>query len=81
MNKNNDNKKTNPAAATIVGAVIGAGIAVAANKVLSDPKKREQLKKTAVHVKGEVEKALKNVKENATDTKEQIEKKVEERTK
>ena len=59
-------KKGN-AAAGLAGAIIGAGIAVAATKALSDKKTRAQLKKTAVEVKGKVTKAIEDVKKKSAE--------------
>jgi hypothetical protein len=71
-------KKDKAAAAGITGAIIGAGIAVAATKALSDKKTRAQLKKTALTVKGKIEKVIDDVKTRQAETKKTAEKKVEE---
>jgi hypothetical protein len=77
MSDKNHNKKESSAAAGIAGAIIGAGIAVAATKALSDKKTRAQLKKTAIDVKGKVSKAIEDVKKRNAETKKKAERTVE----
>lgn len=75
-----DKKNTN-AAAGITGAIIGAGIAVAATKALSDKKTRDQIKKTAVQVKGKVARAIDDVKKKSAEKRKSVEKAIEEKPK
>jgi membrane protein implicated in regulation of membrane protease activity len=85
MFKKKEEKKNQTASAGIAGAIIGAGIAVAATKALSDKKNREQLKKTAFQVKGKLSKVIedvkKDVKKRSAETKKEAYKKVEEEVK
>lgn len=74
-------EKKNNAAAGITGAIIGAGIAVAATKALSDKKTRDQLKKTAVQVKGKVAKAIQDVKKKSAEKRATAEKAIEDKPK
>lgn len=78
MNNKKETKKNSAAGAGIAGAIIGAGIAIAATKALSDKKTREKLKKTADEVKGKVAKAIEDVKKRSAETKKDAERKVEE---
>lgn len=75
-----ENKKNNAAGAGLAGAIIGAGIAVAATKALSDKKTRAQLKKTATQVKGKVTKAIEDVKKRSAEKKKEADKVVKEVT-
>ena len=81
MFKKKEEKKNNAASAGIAGAVIGAGIAVATTKALSDKKTRDKIKKTAVALKGKVTKAIEDVRKRNTETKKAVEKKVNEEVK
>jgi hypothetical protein len=55
------NKKGGRAVAAIAGAVIGAGIGVAATKVATDEKARKKVTDTFSSVKGQMEESFENV--------------------
>ena len=56
-NKNHSGAGT-AAAAGIAGAVVGAGVAVAATKIMSDEKMRNKVKDTLTHAKDQVLSAM-----------------------
>jgi hypothetical protein len=66
------------AAAGVAGAVIGAGVAVAATKVLSDKKNQEKLKKTLRTAHKQVKSGVKSLQDKAAtmhkDTSKNLEK-------
>lgn len=66
-NGNQKNKKGMPIVAGVTGAVIGAGVAVAASKVLSNKKTREAVVKKAGEIKDTVMDAVSGVEENAKE--------------
>lgn len=52
--ENTDNKTMNPVVAGVAGAVIGAGAAVAATKILSDKETRKKIMDTAFNVRSKI---------------------------
>lgn len=69
---NMQNRGMNPFIAGVVGAVVGAGTAVIASKVLSDKNMREKLMKTASDVKGRITDTIYHAKEEMGKKKEEM---------
>jgi len=68
----------NPVTAGVVGAVVGAGIAIAGAVALSDEENRDKVKAVLADVKEKAANYVEEVKQNVEDTKTGIEDKVTE---
>ena len=64
--------------AGLAGAVIGAGVAVAANKILSDKETQKKVGRVMHDIKGKVSQTVEKVKEGAERLKDQASEKVDE---
>lgn len=74
-----DNKggMSGAAIAGVAGAVVGAGVAVAATKVMSDPKLSKKVTDTLGHVKDQVFEAIESVKSQGQEASQQVQGKVD----
>lgn len=79
QNKQDDGiEGINPVAAALVGAVAGAGVAIAGAVVLNNEKNRDKVKEVLSNAKKQIIDYVEDVKDQAHDKKEEIEKKLTE---
>ena len=69
MNKlaKNNNKTIDRISSGVTGAMIGAGVAIAATKVLSDKKTKAKVKKTLLQAKKQLTESVNLIKHGAKD--------------
>lgn len=72
-----EKKGTNPVAAVVAGAVVGAGLAVAGSVLLKDKKSRDKVKKVLDNVKDQAKGYIDTVQKQVEEKKDVVEKKVE----
>lgn len=65
--KDDHNQGVNPVAAGVAGAVIGAGVAVAATKILSDEETRNKIMDKAKDIRDQVKERVDNMRESAAE--------------
>ena len=76
MNKltKNNNKTVDRISSGVAGAMIGAGVAIAATKVLSNKKTRDKVKKTFSQAKDQLKESVNLIKHGAKDAQKIIKK-------
>lgn len=77
MTNNNDTKNKDSFKSGLKGVVIGAGIAVAASKILSNKKVKKAIDEKREEIKKGMSKTFENMKEEAEEIKEKTEDKME----
>lgn len=75
---NNNQGGVNPAVAAGVGAVVGAGVAVAATMALKDEKSRQKVTDVINHVKDHAAGYIDDLQKQAEDKKSEVEDQLEE---
>lgn len=65
--KDDHNQGVSPVAAGVAGAVIGAGVAVAATKILSDEETRNKIVDKAKELRDQVKERVDNMRESAAE--------------